>query len=86
MNSTPPVAWLNFACRPRRGLADVLADQVGAGDLDQVAVGEHLELRVDAGEQAGDGGLGGAGVADEDHVPGPVGDRHAGRDPHLLAP
>ena len=34
----------------RRGLADVLADQVGAGDLDEVTVGEHLELGVDAGK------------------------------------
>jgi hypothetical protein len=64
-----------------RGLADVLADQVGPGDLDQVAGRQHAALAVDPGQQPGHGRLAGARVAGEHHVPRPGGDRHPGLGP-----
>ena len=53
-----------------RGLAEVAGHQLGPVDLDQLALGEQAERPVDARHQPGDGGLAGAGVADEDQVPG----------------
>ena len=44
MNRTPPVAWLNFAVVRGAVWPVYCADQVGPGHLDQVAVGDHLEL------------------------------------------
>ena len=53
-----------------RGLAEVAGHQLRAVDLDQLALGEQPDRLVDAGHEAGDGGLAGAGVAGEDQVPG----------------
>ncbi len=50
------------------GVADVLADEVVAGDGDEVAGADVAEAVQDAGHAGGDGGLAGAGVAGEGHV------------------
>jgi hypothetical protein len=49
-----------------------------------MAVGEHLQLGVDARQQSRHGGLGRARVAEEHHVARAVGDGHARGAPHLL--
>jgi hypothetical protein len=51
-----------------RRLADVAADQRGAVDLDEVSLVEQAHRSVHLGEQAGDGGLAGARIAEEDEV------------------
>ena len=51
-----------------RRLADVLADERGAVDLDEVSLLEQAHGAVHLGEQPGDGRLAGAGVAEEDEV------------------
>lgn len=61
-----------------RGVADVAADQVGAGRLDQLAPVEHPELGQDLPVEAGDGGLAGTGRAREDQVVAERGDRESG--------
>ena len=76
MKSTPPSADAHDLGGLHRGLAEVAGDQLGAVDLDQLALREQPERAVDAGDQPGDGGLAGAGVAVEDQVPG---DRRRGQ-------
>ena len=51
-----------------RGLADVAGHQPGPVGLHEVAALDHAEAAVDLGQEAGDGGLPGAGVAREDEV------------------
>ena len=70
MKSTPPIGGLHDLGGLHRGLAEEAGDQLGAVDLDQLALREQAERAVDAGDQPGDGGLAGAGVAVEDQVPG----------------
>ena len=53
-----------------RGLTQVAGHQLGAVDLDQLALAEQPESTVDAADQAGHRGLARAGVADEHQVPG----------------
>ena len=53
-----------------RGLAEVAGHQLRAVHLDELALAEQAEGSVDAGDQPRHGGLAGAGVADEDQVPG----------------
>ena len=43
MNSTPPMAFFSDLLGLRRGMADELADQVVAGDGDQVALAHVAE-------------------------------------------
>lgn len=77
------------AARPVEGLlgtdggrADVLADQIDAGHLDQMAPLQHPERGEDLAVQPGHGGLAGAGGAGEDEV---APDRR-GLEPGLPAP
>ncbi len=72
--------FLNFG----GGLADVLADEVAAADFDELAAFKDVVLAKDVGEEAGDGGFGGAGVAGEDHVHGGVVDVYAAVFIHFL--
>ncbi|CAM5714801.1 hypothetical protein SFUMM280S_01372 [Streptomyces fumanus] len=48
--------------------ADDLGDEVGAGHLDEVPGGQHVQTGQDRSVQAGDGGLAGAGRTGEDEV------------------
>ncbi len=41
MNSTPPTAGADHLLRERRGVPDVLADEVGARDLDELPARQH---------------------------------------------
>ena len=59
-----------------RGLADVLADERRAVDLDEVTLLEQAHRAVHLGEQPGDGRLAGARVAEEDEV---LARRHLGQ-------
>ena len=59
----------------QRGVTDVLTDQPGPIDLDQVALLQQPDRAVHLGEQPGDGGLAGARVAEEDEV---LAGRHIG--------
>ena len=68
MNSTPPRALRTTASVLRRGLPDVAADEVGAGDLDERAARQHSESRVDLADQPGDGRLARSRVPGEDEV------------------
>ena len=70
MNSTPPIAWLNRAVV--RGAVWPMYSPTRSARLTSTRWPwrEHAELGVDPGQQPGHGGLGGAGVAGEDHVPG----------------
>ena len=81
MNSMPSSADVTTSCTLRRGLADVARHEPAAIGLDEVALGERAQHRVDAREQAGDGRLAGAGVADEHEMAAALGDREA-----VLAP
>jgi hypothetical protein len=59
---------LDHAVRLERGRADVLPDEPGAVDLDEMALLEEADGAVHLGEQARDRRLAGAGVAEEDEV------------------
>ncbi len=78
MNRTPPYAFAVDLGGLDRGLAEVAGHEFGPVDLDQLALGEQPDRLVDAGDEAGDGGLAGAGVAGEDQVPGDGGALQAG--------
>ncbi|MDQ0773877.1 hypothetical protein QF026_002343 [Streptomyces aurantiacus] len=63
------------------GVADVAADQVGAGRLDELAPLQDAELGQDLPVEAGDGGLAGAGRTGEDEVMADRGHRQSGGGP-----
>ena len=68
MNSTPPQGALDHLVGQRGGVAHVAAHQVGAGHLHQLAAPQGADGLEVLGQDAGDGGLAGAGVAGKDHV------------------
>ena len=70
--------------RARGGLSHIAAHEAGAVHFHQLPGAEHSQRAVDVGEQARDGGLAGAGVAEEHHVLGDVGGLHAQVRAHLL--
>ena len=59
---------LNHFLRLKGGLAHIARHQARAVHFDQLALAQDADGRVQAADQAGDGGLAGAGVAEEDHV------------------
>ena len=70
--------------RLRRRLAQVAGDQLGAVDLDELALGQQPEGVVDAADQPGDRRLAGARVAREDEVSGDRGTLQPGLATQLL--
>ncbi len=72
--------FLNFG----GGLTDILADEIGTADFDELAAFKDVVFAKDVGEEAGNGGFGGAGVAGEDHVHGGVFDVYAAVFIHFL--
>ena len=53
-----------------RRLSHIAGDQAGAVHFDQMALAQHSDGAVETGQQPGDRGLSGAGVAHEHHVQG----------------
>ena len=82
MNSTPPSARRNTAVVFGAGVPDVLADQVAAVRLDQVAAVEQAERGEEPPVEPGHRGLAGARVAGEDQVAA----QRRRRQARLLAP
>ena len=80
MNSTPPMRPLDDLLGLRRGVPDVLADQVVAGDRDQVPAAQVAEPVQQVGHPQRDRRLAGAGAAGEAHVQG----RPGGGEPEPL--
>ena len=64
----------------RRGVADILPDQIVARDADDMAAPHEAEPMQDVGHPQRDRGLAGAGIAGERHVQR----RKRGRERHLL--
>ena len=60
MKSAPPIAVVDHLGGLDRGLADVAGDELGAVALDEVALREHADRAVDAGDEARDGRLAGS--------------------------
>ena len=77
MSSTPWSASSKRASTSGAVWPDVAGHQAGPVGLDEVAALDDAEGAVDLGEQPGDGGLPGAGVAGEDQVAALV-ERRAG--------
>ena len=73
MNSAPPTRRVDDLGGLERGLADVAGDELGPVALDEVPLGQHADRAVDPGDEPGDRGLAGAGIADEHEVAGHVG-------------
>ena len=84
MKSAPPSALRDHLGGLDRGLADVAGDELGAVALDEVTLRQHADRPVDARDEARDGGLARAGVADEHEMAREVGVLQAGRDPQPL--
>jgi hypothetical protein len=70
MNKTPPIAFFKHLLGLRRGVADVLADEVVARDRDEMSPSHVAELVQDLSHARGDCGLARSGIAGEAHVQG----------------